>query len=107
MGVSLGHVAEDAPGLVTMVGLVLIAASACMISCSHQLYAVFEPLPGIFERMGTPRQPSEAGAHTASSYKVIIFGLGRFGAAIGPRLKKRGIRVLGADFNPQAVGRWR
>jgi Kef-type K+ transport system membrane component KefB len=107
MGVSIGHVTEDALGLVTMVGLVTIAASTYMITYSHQLYALFEPLLGIFERKNTPREPSEAGAHAASSYQIIIFGLGRFGTAIGLRLHKRGIRVLGVDFNPQAVRRWR
>lgn len=107
MGVSIGHVTDDALGLVTMVGLVTIAASTYMITYSHRLYAVFEPVLGIFERRGTPREPSEAGAHAASSYSVIIFGLGRFGTAIGLRLQKRGIRVLGVDFNPQAVRRWR
>ena len=107
MGVSIGHVTEDALGLVTMVGLVTIAVSTYMITYSHQLYAVFEPLLGLFERAGTPREPSEAGAHSASSFEVIVFGLGWFGTAIGLRLKKRGIRVLGVDFNPQAVRRWR
>jgi len=107
MGVSLGHVTEDALGLVTMVGLITIAVSSYMITYSHQLYAVFEPLLGIFERRGSPREPLGAGAHNASAYQVIIFGLGRFGTAIGLRLKKRGIRVLGVDFNPQAVRRWR
>jgi len=107
MGVSIGHVTEDALGLVTMVGLVTIAASTYMITYSHQLYAVFEPLLGIFERKNTPREPSETGAHAASRYRIIIFGLGRFGTAIGLRLHKRGIRVLGVDFNPQAVRRWR
>ncbi|GGO50739.1 transporter, CPA2 family [Roseovarius pacificus] len=107
MGVSLGHVREDALGLVTMVGLVTIAASTYMITYSHQLYALFEPLLGLFERKGTPREPSEAGAHHDDRYEVIVFGLGRFGTAIGMRLKKRGIRVLGVDFNPLAVRRWR
>jgi hypothetical protein len=63
MGVSLGHVGQDALGLVTMVGLVTIAASTYMITYSHQLYALFEPLLGIFERKGTPREPSEAAEH--------------------------------------------
>ena len=107
MGVSIGHVTEDALGLVTMVGLVTIATSTYMITYSHQLYAVFEPLLGIFERKGTPREPSDASTHQARGYQLIIFGLGRFGTAIGLRLKKRGIRVLGVDFNPQAVRRWR
>jgi Kef-type K+ transport system membrane component KefB len=107
MGVSLGHVADDALGLVTMVGLVTIAASTYMISYSHQLFALCEPLLGVFERKGTPREPTEAGAHRGRAFPVIIFGLGRFGTAIGMRLQKRGIAVLGVDFNPLAVGRWR
>ncbi|SFD82783.1 cation:proton antiporter [Roseivivax sediminis] len=107
MGVSLGHVTDDALGLVAMVGLVTIAASTYMITYSQRLYVLFEPLLGVFERKGTPREPSEAGAHAASGYKVILFGLGRFGTAVGLRLKKRGIPVLGVDFNPEAVRRWR
>lgn len=107
MGVSLGHLDEDALGLVTMVGLVTIAASTYMITYSHQLYALFEPLLGIFERKGTPREPLDAAAQDSGGYRVIIFGLGRFGTAIGLRLNRRGIRVLGVDFNPQAVRRWR
>jgi voltage-gated potassium channel Kch len=106
MGVSIGHATKDALGLVTMVGLVIIATSTCMITCSHRIYAVFEPRLGIFERKGTPREPSGAGTYQTRGYQVIVFGLGRFGTAIGLRLKKRGIRVLGVDFNPQAVRRW-
>ena len=107
MGVSLGHVHQDALGLVTMVGLVTIAASTYMITYSHRLYALFEPLLGVFERRGTPREPGDAAAHQADAYRVILFGLGRFGTAIGMRLRKRGVRVLGVDFNPLAVRRWR
>ena len=107
MGVTIGHVGEDALGLVTMVGLVTIAASTYMITYSHQIYSLFEPLLGVFERKGTPREPSEAGKHKDEPYAVIIFGLGRFGTAVGLRLKKRGVRVLGVDFNPRAVARWR
>lgn len=107
MGVSLGHVSEDALGLVTMVGLVTIAASTYMITWSHHLYALCEPMLGPFERRGTPREPQEAAPPKARPYRVVIFGLGRFGTAIGLRLHKRGIPVLGVDFNPQAVRRWR
>lgn len=107
MGVSLGHVQEEALGLVTMVGLVTIAASTYMITYSHQLYALFEPVLGIFERRGTPREPSDADAHHDDGYRVVVFGLGRFGTAIGLRLQKRGIKTLGVDFNPLAIQRWR
>src|SRR5690606_34056043 len=71
MGVSLGHVQEDALGLVTMVGLVTIAASTYMITYSHRLYALFEPLLAVFERKGTPREPSEAGTHHGRAFPVI------------------------------------
>ncbi|MFN3537410.1 MAG: cation:proton antiporter, partial [Brevundimonas sp.] len=107
MGVTIGHVGDDALGLVTMVGLVTIAASTYMITYSHQLYSLFEPVLGVFERKNTPREPTDAGKHRDESYTVIIFGLGRFGTAIGLRLQRRGIRVLGVDFNPVAVRRWR
>ncbi|MDD9709478.1 cation:proton antiporter [Seohaeicola sp. SP36] len=107
MGVTLGHVTEDALGLVTMVGLVTIAASTYMITFSHKLYALFEPFLGVFERKGTPREPTDFAATDDNDDKVIVFGLGRFGTAIGLRLQKRGIRVLGVDFNPLAVRRWR
>jgi Kef-type K+ transport system membrane component KefB len=107
MGVSLGHVTQDALGLVTMVGLVTIAASTYMITYSHQLYAVFEPLLGIFERRGTPSEPDHADMHRGQSYDILIFGLGRLGTAIGMRLQKHGVRVLGVDFNPLALRRWR
>jgi Kef-type K+ transport system membrane component KefB/voltage-gated potassium channel Kch len=107
MGVSLGHVGPDALGLVTMVGLVTIAASTYMIVHSHRLYALFEPVLGVFERGGARRDGAHAGHRARGDFAVVVFGLGRFGTAIGNRLRQRGIRVLGIDFNPQAVKRWR
>ena len=107
MGAALGHVSEDALGLVTMVGLVTIAASTYMITYSHQLYTLCEPMLGFFERQDTPREPNDGVHHGFNTYDVIVFGLGRFGTAIGLRLEKKGLRVLGIDFNPAAVKRWR
>lgn len=107
MGVALGHVAADALGLVTMVGLITIAASTYMITYSHQLYALFEPALGIFERPGTPRERIEGLGHASGDFDIVIFGLGRFGTAIAIRLKRNGMRVLGVDFNPIALERAR
>lgn len=107
MGVSLGHVTQDALGLVTMVGLVTIAASTYMITYSHHLYDRLEPLLGLFERKDTPREPRDAASHDKAGYDVLLFGLGRFGSAIGMRLHQRGVRVLGVDFSPAAVQRGR
>jgi len=107
MGVALGHVEPEALGLVTLVGLVTIALSTYMITYSHQLYAWCEPLLGIFERRGTPRESGTEEGPIGRRPEVILFGLGRFGAAIAVRLQRRGVRVLGVDFNPQAVRRCR
>jgi len=107
MGVSLGHVGLDALGLVTLVGLITISLSTYMITYSHHLYAWLEPLLVPFERKGTPREADEQEDLTIARYDVLLFGLGRFGGAIVQRLRARGLRVLGIDFNPAAVRRWR
>jgi voltage-gated potassium channel Kch len=91
-----------------MVGLVTIAMSTYMITYSHTLFAIFEPLLNVFERRDTYREPVAKGeGETAAMGDIILFGLGRFGSAVGLRLQRRGIPVLGVDFNPQAVQRWR
>src|SRR6056297_2978120 len=99
MGVTLGHVGSDMLGLVTLVGLVTIALSTYMITYSHRLFEWLEPYLGLFERRNTTREP-------ADRIQVVIFGLGRFGTALGQRLQHRGVRTLGVDFNPLAVNRW-
>lgn len=107
MGVTLGHVSSDALGLVTMVGIVTIAASTYMITYSHRLYDWLEPVLGVFERKGTPREPRDAAVSSGTKYDVLVFGLGRFGSAIGRRLKERGISALGVDYSPEAVRKWK
>ncbi len=106
MGVSIGHVGTDALGLVTLVGLITIAASTYMITYSHELYALCEPLLGIFGRSGR-REAADESVTSAEPYDIIMFGLGRYGGTIGRRLAAKSYRVLGIDFSPAAVRRWR
>src|SRR6056297_1594771 len=107
MGVSLGHVGSDMLGLVTLVGLVTIALSTYMITYSHRLFEWLEPYLGLFERRNTTREPADrSDGKQADRIQVVIFGLGRFGTALGQRLQHRGVRTLGVDFNPLAVNRW-
>lgn len=105
MGVSLGHVTGGSLGLVTLVGLITIAASTYMITYSHQLYRLCEPLLG-FVKVHR-RAAAHAEAHADKSPDVIVFGLGRYGGAIGMRLAAAGRRVLGVDISPRAVRSWR
>ncbi len=102
MGVAIGHVAEEALGLVTLVGLVTIATSTYMITYSHQLYALFEPVLGIFERRGGTAEP-ESDVEGERPHDVILFGLGRYGLGIAAVLRDSGKRILGVDFSPEAV----
>ncbi|EPX86574.1 transporter, CPA2 family [Rubellimicrobium thermophilum DSM 16684] len=107
MGVALGHVREEAMGLVTLVGLVTIALSVYMITWSHPLYDRLAPLLRPFERRRPFREEAEEHAPRTREFDVILFGLGRYGSAIGERLAARGHSVLGVDFDPEALRSWR
>lgn len=105
VGVSLGHIAPDAMGLVTLVGLITIALSTYMILYSHQLWDRVEPLIGRSdEGRAKAEQAPPAGPQGA---EMIVFGLGRYGGTIARLLRDQGHRVLGIDFNPAAVEHWR
>jgi len=111
MGLTLGHVDKDALGLVTLVGLITIALSVYMITYAHPLYRWLEPVLGIFERK-TPHREVSNGEHadvpeSDTHYDVILFGLGRYGTAIAHHLRASGYNLLGVDFNPDEVRKWR
>ncbi|MCW5713735.1 MAG: cation:proton antiporter [Bauldia sp.] len=101
MGLSLGHVNEGAVGLVTLVGLVTIAASVYMITYSHQLYRWVKPFLRPFD-FGRRREGSLDGVDPRQ-VDVLLFGLGRFGSELIRRLENAGMHVLGIDMDPQAV----
>ncbi|MFN6978539.1 MAG: cation:proton antiporter, partial [Gemmobacter sp.] len=108
MGVSIGHVDDSALGLVTLVGLVTIALSVYMITWSHHLYALCEPVLGLFERRQPFREMAEdTGSGNGRPFDFVIFGLGRYGCRIGLALRDQGYRVLGVDFDPEALAHWR
>jgi Kef-type K+ transport system membrane component KefB len=106
MGVTLGHVDTAALGLVTLVGMITIATSTYMITYSHELYALCEPLLAPFERKSTPREAAAPETLANQHYDVVIFGLGRYGEAIASRLRNAGLRLLCVDFNPSALRDW-
>jgi len=106
VGVTIGHVTEEALGLVTLVGLITIATSTYMITYSHRLYDLMKPWLGLFDRPA-PREHADGGPKLNTDYDGIILGLGRYGTAIGRRMADRGQRVLGVDFSPEALADWR
>lgn len=104
MGISLGHIGQDALSLVTLVGLVTIALSTYMILYSQHLYRLLAPWLGAFERRKPFREmkvESQAGAHGEAD--VIVYGMGRYGRRLAGYLRERGAGVMGVDFDPQTL----
>ncbi|MGF1457107.1 MAG: cation:proton antiporter [Alphaproteobacteria bacterium] len=103
MGVSIGHVDETALGLVTLVGLITIAASTYLITYSHTIYAWLEPVLSRLDPRKDEAGSDPDGMAPGAKHTVILFGLGRYGLAIAEALYSRGWSVLGIDFDPMAV----
>jgi len=108
MGISLGHVGQEALGLTTLVGLITIALSTYMILYSQPLYEKCALFLGWFERKVPYRERDDAADdHSSERPDVIVLGLGRYGSRLARGLSESGLRVLGVDFDPEAVNKSR
>ncbi|MEC9487410.1 MAG: cation:proton antiporter family protein [Prosthecochloris sp.] len=104
MGRDLGHLQPEAIGLVTLVGMITIALSVYMITYSHSLYQLLEPVLGVFEQNMPAREEAEGtGKIEHKRYDIILFGIGRYGTAVARELEKSGYAILMVDFNPDEV----
>ncbi|MEX2249469.1 MAG: cation:proton antiporter [Parvibaculum sp.] len=106
LGLGLGHVNEDAVGLVTLVGVITIGLSTYMILYSQPLYTFIEPYLGIFERKIAHREELISDGKSAARYDIILFGLGRYGRSLYAGFRERGLSVLGVDFDPDVIRDW-
>jgi len=104
MGLSLGHVQQDALSITTMVGLITIALSTYMILYSQPLYQRVERFLKPFERKEPfAERRFEAQQVDDAPYAVIVFGLGRTGRLVLDHYHALGIRAIGVDYDPEAV----
>lgn len=107
MGAKLGHVGDDAVGVVTLVGLITIGLSTYMILYSQNLYERLSRYLGVFERKIPFREDSRRAAMDAAEFTdTMILGLGSYGSGIAEEFISRGRTVIGIDFDPQAIGKW-
>jgi Kef-type K+ transport system membrane component KefB len=104
MGITLGHVGPAALGLTTLVGVITITLSTYMILYSHPLYERLAPWLAVFERRRPRRELAvERQPPPEDTPRVIVFGLGRYGARLLDQLHTRGVVALGVDFDPENV----
>jgi Kef-type K+ transport system membrane component KefB len=107
MGVALGQVTETELGLVTLVGLITIAASTYMITFSARLYSVFEPWLDRFERKRPVREEEDEAQEQRQPPAVILLGLAGLGGALAGRLIEKKVRALAVDYDPAVVDKWK
>jgi Kef-type K+ transport system membrane component KefB len=100
-----GWADQRAVGLITLTGMITITLSVYAIIFQDRLYALLERPLGIFERKKPKFEEELPDSQVRKVYDVLIFGLGRFGTAMAAEFKRKGARVLGVDFDPEAVQR--
>lgn len=107
LGLSIGHITEETVGLITLVGVVTIFLSTYMILYSYPLYRVLSSLLKIFERRN-PYREAEIGTFAETGVvDVILVGLGNYGSGLMENLLRRKNVIVGIDFDPGTLDRWR
>ena len=107
MGIGLGHIGPDALGLTTLVGLVTITLSTYLILYAQPLFARLSPWLGLFERQVPHRENAADNLPAHAQPDVIVYGMGRYGRQLASQLELGGMRVLGVDFDPEALAQAR
>lgn len=105
LGLSLGHIDNEAMGIITLVGLITIGLSTYLIMYSNNIYDKISPMLKIFEKKNPYREELD-NSSIPEKVDVIIFGIGRYGSNITEKLEQNEVNVLGVDFDPQLVMNW-
>lgn len=98
LGLKNGQISEEIVSLVTIVGIITIAASSYMITYSDGLYKFFERFLFIFERKKVKTERETRGGHDA-----ILIGYRRGGSEFVKVLKNISKRYLIIDYDPEAI----
>jgi len=102
MASSAGFASGASVNMVTLIALVTIALSTYAIIHSERL-CDFLDSKAVFFRKGDSAEAQEEDIRTDRNYDIIIFGMGRYGIAMAKEFRRRGLDVLGVDFNPEAI----
>ncbi|MCF6148321.1 MAG: sodium:proton exchanger [Candidatus Kuenenia sp.] len=107
LGLSLGHINQETMGLITLVGVVTIFVSTYMILYSSHLYNFLSGWLKIFEMRNPYREAAIDTCRQIASVDIILVGLGNYGSAVAEYLLRRSRSIIGVDFDPGALKRWR
>lgn len=102
-GLALGHITPETMGLITLVGVVTILASTYMILYSGPLYKILSPWLKVFERSNPYREAQCNDCFVMPRVDVVLVGLGGYGRELAENLLERGRKIIGVDFDPQAL----
>lgn len=97
---SFGHVSGAAVSLVTLVGIITIAASTYLILYGERMYVFLEPFLKVFDVEW--KKHSER-TSTFKAPDVYIFGYDRVGTDFVTAVEKLGARYIVVDFNPESI----
>jgi uncharacterized protein (DUF486 family) len=99
LGSRLGHISDKIVGLVTLVGIITIAASSYMIIYSRQIYEVLKkPLDWFDFKNGSSERRSK---DTILKNHIILIGAHRMGSHLIDILSRFGNSFVIVDFDPE------
>lgn len=98
LGEANGQVTSEIVSLVTIVGIITIAASSYMIIYSDKLYIMFERYLTLFERRKTKSEKV-----IRHNYDAILFGYMHGGAEYVNAFEHIGKRYIVVDYDPEAI----
>jgi Kef-type K+ transport system membrane component KefB/Trk K+ transport system NAD-binding subunit len=107
IGLSLGHISNEIMGLITLVGVITIFLSTYMILYSSQLYNFLSGYLKIFELRNPYRERAIDTYDSPISTEIILVGLGNYGSGLAEYLLRRDKIILGVDFDPGVLDKWR
>lgn len=107
LGLGLGHINRETMGLITLVGVATIFASTYLILYSGPLYRLLSGPLRIFERRNPYRETAIDSVREMPALDVVLVGLGNYGSGLAEYLIRRNKSIVGVDFDPAALERWR
>ncbi len=98
VGQKMGHIDQRITSLVTMVGLITIAASSYLITFSDKLYPVLIPYLKFFSAENKANK-----AMNFENYDLVLFGYNRIGFDFLEVFKKLNKSHLVIDYDPEVI----